>query len=305
MRNDYKENFINKSNNLHNNKYDYSLVEYKNARIKVKILCPIHGVFEQCPDTHSRGRGCPKCKGGVGYSKDEFIENSISAHGLKYDYQLVNYKNTSTKVKIMCPIHGVFEQRPNDHLRYGCEKCGIKLRSEKKTLKLDEFIFKSNIIHNNMYDYSKTNYCGHRNKVTIICPLHGEFEQTANSHLSGCGCYMCKESKGEKKIKKCLIDNKIKYIQQKKYKECKDIKPLPFDFYLPEYNVCIEYDGIQHHKSSFFHKNKYDFEKIKIRDQIKNDFCTGLNGRPKLIRISYIDYKKIDDILLAFLNGTI
>jgi 5-methylcytosine-specific restriction endonuclease McrA len=121
--------FIKRSKVIHGDKYDYSLVEYKNARTKVKIICNKHGVFEQTPHSHLRGNGCKKCH----YNKSSknaksniksFIENSIKIHNDKYDYSLVKYKNSKTKVKIICPIHGVFEQIPNAHLNgQGCKKC--------------------------------------------------------------------------------------------------------------------------------------------------------------------------------------
>lgn len=291
------KNFISKCNIIHNNKYDYSLINYKNARTKIKILCPIHGIFEQSPESHIRNHGCPKCNGGVKLSQEFFIKKSNDFHKNKYDYSLVRYENSSTKIKILCPIHGVFEQRPNEHLKYGCEKCGIEKRSLTKTLTNKEFIKKSNLIHNSKYDYSKTIYTGHINYVTIICSIHGEFRQKANSHLNGCGCPSCRQSKGELKITKFLIENKIKFTPQKRFKDCINIKPLPFDFYLPEYNLCIEYDGIQHYKRMY----KTNLENIMLNDKIKTEYCSGQDEKPKLIRISYIDFNNIENILIKII----
>lgn len=76
------------------------------------------------------------------------------------------------------------------------------------------------------------------------------FEQSPNDHLGKkTGCPICKESNGENIVRKYLSDNHIKYIPQHRFKDCRDKNPLPFDFYLPKYNTCIEYDGEQHFKA--------------------------------------------------------
>ena len=129
------EQFIIDAKKIHNNKYDYSLVDYINNKSKVKIICPTHGEFEQIPYSHLRGSGCPKCKGDkqrilCQSNKEEFTNKADKIHSNKYDYSLVDYKNAHTKVKIICPIHGEFEQKPTHHLSgKGCPKCkGDKLR---------------------------------------------------------------------------------------------------------------------------------------------------------------------------------
>jgi 5-methylcytosine-specific restriction endonuclease McrA len=116
--------FIEKAKIKHNNKYDYSLVEYNHSLIKVKIKCPIHGIFEQIPSSHLRGRGCSKCSKRKLLSIDEFIKKAKIKHNNKYDYSLVKYNDCKSKIKIKCPIHGIFEQNPNTHLYgSGCYKC--------------------------------------------------------------------------------------------------------------------------------------------------------------------------------------
>ena len=117
-------------------------------------------------------------------SLDDFINRSIKRHGYKYDYSKVDYKNKDSKVIIICPEHGQFEQIANNHMRgKGCAKCKPNYKLSQK-----DFIDKSILIHDGYYDYSKVNYVRNKDKVTIICPKHGEFEQEANSHLQGIGC---------------------------------------------------------------------------------------------------------------------
>jgi len=126
-----------KSNEVHNNMYDYSLVNYINSRTNVKIICPIHGVFEQTPGRHLNGSDCYQCSvDNRKYTLEEFVELSNKKHNNKYDYSLVEYKNSNSKVKIICPIHGIFEQIPFSHLKYGCSKCG---RIISRTKFIDRF----------------------------------------------------------------------------------------------------------------------------------------------------------------------
>ena len=118
--------FIKEAKKVHNNKYDYSLVNYTNALDKITIICPEHGVFKQSAHSHLCGTGCPKCKQNYKYTKNTFIEKAQAVHGNKYDYSKVEYVNCKTKVKIVCPIHGEFEQLPDAHINKneGCPKCG-------------------------------------------------------------------------------------------------------------------------------------------------------------------------------------
>lgn len=288
-----KEEFIKKANLKHGNKYDYSLVDYKNSKTKIEIICSIHGSFKQTPGHHIKGQGCSKCgitknKDSQKSSKQEFIVKSIKKHGNKYDYSLVDYVNSKTKVKIICSIHGIWEQKPNHHLEgKGCRKC-----SGYNKLTTEQFILKSNQVHNNKYDYSCVTYKDHYTKVDIICPIHGSFQQGAGSHMSGVGCPNCNESKGEKEIFNFLIKNKIVFERQKTFEGCVHKYRLRFDFYLPEYNTCIEYDGEQH----FLPVDKWGGEEnlklIKLRDNIKTNFCKKNNIN--LIRItSYKDFNKL------------
>ena len=118
------EQFIEKTKSIHGDRYDYSLVEYKNNKTKIKIICSKHGVFKQIPSNHLNGNGCKKCGRSVNRkTTEEFITDAYCKHGDKYNYKLVEYKNNKTKVKIICPEHDIFEQIPNNHLEYGCKKC--------------------------------------------------------------------------------------------------------------------------------------------------------------------------------------
>jgi hypothetical protein len=286
-----KEEFIKLAKEIHGEKYDYSLVNYNGTHVKIKIICPEHGEFEQTPNSHKRGNGCSKCKNVYNYSTDEFIEKANFKHNNKYDYSLVNYKTNKNKITIICPKHGEFKQKGDHHLRgVGCPEC-----KNVKNKNTDKFIKDAKEIHSEKYNYSYVNYINNKTEVKIICPKHGEFKQTPNHHLRGEGCPTCSESKGENKIRIFLEKNNLKYLKQKRFKECKNKYSLPFDFYLPEQNICIEYDGIQHFKPIKAFGGQKSFDKLKINDNIKDSFCKKENI--KLVRISYIDFNKIDMIL--------
>lgn len=186
------EEFIKKAKEVHGDKYDYSKVEYSNAKTKVCIACPEHGEFWQKPYNHLNGQGCSKCRYDslskkYRKTKDEFIEKSLKKHGNRYDYSKVKYLNWKTKVCIICPEHGEFWQTPNAHENgNGCPKCANRLVYDTNS-----FIEKANEIHCDKYDYSKVSYKNNRTKVCIICPEHGEFWQTPKKHLIGHGCPVC------------------------------------------------------------------------------------------------------------------
>ena len=123
--------FIIKAKETHGDKYDYHLVTYETNKAKVRIVCPKHGVFEQTPNSHLNGSGCPCCYGTHKKTTEQFIEDAKKVHGDKYDYSLVDYKTAKTKVKIICPKHGVFEQAPNNHLNgQDCPVCGRRKKDE-------------------------------------------------------------------------------------------------------------------------------------------------------------------------------
>jgi hypothetical protein len=181
------EEFIRRAQEIHGKKYDYSNVNYTNNRTSVPIKCPSHGLFLQTPYKHVIGRGCSKCVG-RNRTESEFISECKKTHDDKYDYSHVVFTNLQRKISIICPKHGVFIQRANEHLtqNHGCPKCVGKNKTK------DEFVLMCNKIHNDKYDYSKTEYKTCKDKITIICPNHGEFLQTPDKHLCAKeGCPKC------------------------------------------------------------------------------------------------------------------
>ena len=283
-----KDQFIQEAREVHGDKYDYSKVEYIGNKIKVCIICPEHGEFWQTPDNHLQGSACPKCRNEY-VSKlykdttETFIEKARKVHGNKYDYSKVQYVDSHTKVCIICPKHGEFWQRPNNHLYgWGCIKCS---GGEKKTN--DMYIEAASKIYGDKYDYSKMNYVNSKTKITIICPEHGEFSTYPNSHLyRGVGCPQCSIFKLEKQIMDMLDKNGIKYFWNYKPEW---LKPKSLDFYLPEHHLAIECQGEQHYRPIKFYGGL-----IKYNRQVKNDTFKKEKCNEKNIKLVYFtDVKNI------------
>lgn len=272
------EEFIQRSSKIHNNKFDYSKVNYTGINFKVIIACPVHGEFNQVAKNHLKGQGCKKCALVINSKKaqdsrrsniDEFLIQAKEKHGDKFDYSLVEYKNDKTKVEIICPEHGIFEQTPNGHKKSGCEKCAHYALNSN----IEDFIKVSTEVHGGKYIYSASTYTGCDNKITITCPIHGDFQQKAYLHKQGRGCPICSDSTGEREIRKFLEKHEIKFISQKKFDDCKNVFPLRFDFYLPEHNLCIEFDGLQHFKRAGYDKDGSALKRTQFNDNIKNQYC--------------------------------
>ena len=228
---------------IHGNKYDgINDIVYVNNTTKIKLICPKHGEFLITPKSLFKGCGCYKCANEKNneknrFSKLQFIEKARKVHGDKYDYSKVEYVNSSTKVCIICPEHGEFLQRPSKHLQgQGCPECA------SRQFTTNDFIVKSNEIHDFKYDYSKTNYINNYTPITITCPIHGDFEQLPYVHLNHKnGCPKCgRESNRIKQMKNIEhFINDAKQIHGNKY----------------EYND-IEYNG-SHEPIKLYCKEKY------------------------------------------------
>lgn len=188
--------FIERSREIHNDKYNYEKVIYVNNKTKVIINCPKHCDFEQIPSAHLRGQGCPICGGTIKLTTEEFIIKAKTLHGDKYDYSKVNYIGNKDKIKIYCKKHEeYFYQQPIIHIsqKCGCPKCGFESTANYCRDSLEEFIQKAKEIHEDKYDYSKVSYINARTKVEIYCKKHKEyFKQRPYVHIGQkCGCPKC------------------------------------------------------------------------------------------------------------------
>ena len=301
--------YIEKASKVHKNKYDYSKVFYDGAHVKIKIICPIHGEFEQNPTNHLNGCNCPKCADDIIKSfniakkngfHNIFIERAKKIHDNKYSNEKTIYNGNETKVIITCPEHGDFLQTPHSHLAGGgCPACAVKKIVDSIKLSQEEFLYRVKDVQKyNNYDFSKIIYEGYDKKVIVICPKHGEFSIKAMSLLQGQGCPICKLPKLEKDVRNILIDNNIEFKQQKHFKKWLGRQSL--DFYIKEKNIAIECQGLQHFKNE---RRYQKLEEVQERDRKKKQLCKDNNVHLiYYLPPVFAEYMSDDDIYFTDVN---
>ena len=264
---DSQENFVEKAKKVHGNRYSYEKVVYTTSKKAVIFVCRVHGDFSQKPNAHVQGKGCRECAkiavaDACRSTLEKFIEKARKIHGELYSYENIQeYTNSSTKVPIVCSKHGVFWQRPSEHLvGYGCLKCSYTTISKALLDTQESFIEKAIALHGDKYDYSEVAYVDSVTKVKIKCPLHGPWLTKPNSHLNERGCSTCGNigpSKGENELADFLrtlvgVDTSNRAI----------IAPYEIDCVIPSANLGIEYCGVYFHSDKFKTKD-YHLDKLQ------------------------------------------
>lgn len=218
----------------------------------------------------------------------------------KYGYTLITKENEYTgkrmKIKYICPKHGIQEVNI-DNIIHGrkCFKCSYETRFDTMMIKADEV--ESKIISAGNVWLNKQEYINSTTRnLRIQCKCGNVYTTSyqifTNNDQTVCSRCSKKESHGERRIREFLSENKIDFEQEKRFQDCRDKKALPFDFYLPSKNICIEFDGIYHYQPI---RGDEHFLITQMHDKIKNKYCDD-NGI-KLIRIPYTAKNKIREIL--------
>ena len=280
------ESFIERSKKVHGDTYLYTKTDFKKSSDKVCITCKKHGDFWQLPFSHLNGCGCPKC-GNIKkntnkkMSVKDVIERAKKVHGNKYSYDKTVYDGIYKKICIICPKHGEFWQTPKDHFDgCGCPKCSVdSVWDSRGRITTEDFIKEAKKIHGNKYDYSEVEYKNRRKKIKIICHRknkngveHGSFFQTPGSHLNGCGCPHCRNSRLENKVFNLLTKNNIVFEKEKTYDWLINNGHMYLDFYLPYYNAAIECQGVQHYVNIKI-RGIDRYEEINNNDLLKRELC--------------------------------
>ncbi|MGM9530581.1 zinc-ribbon domain-containing protein, partial [Intestinibacter sp.] len=281
--------------------------EYIDSGTPILHCCLIHDIFwKTTPGRALSGIGCEECR------KEKFRKTRCKTHNQYVEeVELINpdivivgqYIDAKTPIDHYCKKHNIlWSAYPSNILRgVGCKECGNdKIRD--KNIKLHNEYVEDLLRVNTNIDVIEE-YKGAHIPILHRCKIDGHtwYASPANI-LSGKGCPNCQESHGERHIRQWCEKNSIIYIYQKTFDGCKNIKNLPFDFYLPDYNLCIEYDGEQHFRPVDFSGKGEEwalnqFEKIRLHDEIKNQYCKKNNIH--LLRIPY--YKNIEEELEHFL----
>ena len=240
-----KDEFIKKANEIHHEKYDYSLVpDNVKYNDKIQVICSKkypwgepHGIFIIQVGHHiGRGSGCQKCAGKYKRTKEDFVKEATYIHNGLYTYDNFVWVNSHTKGIIHCTKHNIdFEMSPGHHLSgQGCPKCRYEKASKSKTKDFGMIIQRANEMHNHYYSYEGSTYINTHEKMRIICPIHGEFWQTIDNHTNihhPQGCPICGKIQGDKSrimsfgefVKKANVIHNSKYTyDENSYAKCSE-----------------------------------------------------------------------------------
>lgn len=288
---------------IHGDLYDYSKSELKGSTNKIKIICKECGNEFMCsPWDHlygkrgGGGRGCPHCankRRSETLTKDkEWFMSELKKRredrGEFYDYSKLIYKSSTDNAEFICPIHGPFWQTPWSHLcGSGCPKCGMEKTLAGRRDDWDSYFEKMKAQRADkcsVYDYSKVIYKGCYEPIEIICPKHGSFWQRPSVHAySDAGCPMCKASHLEVKTRLVLEELGVRYEYQKRFDW---LGNQSLDFYLPDYKIGIECQGVQHYKEVPY------FSTRTLEEQKKADISKYNKCHYRGIHVRYIHYKE-------------
>lgn len=254
------------------NGYDLPIEKYVNMQTKVKHKCKKGHIYEQRPDHHLNGHGCKLCATNKAHDKQrKVLEDYIKECKLKgYDIPIEDYINSDTKIKHKCNKCGnIYEQRPYNHLNgQGCPKCAKDRKRKSAIQYIEECKSKG-------YDLPIDSYVDNRTKIKHKCSKGHVYLQRPDMHIGKAeqGCPICNESHGEKYIRNYLDSKGIKYIPQKKFHDLRDKTYLSYDFYLPDYNILIEYQGKQHYKAFDYFGGKDNLIKQQLHDNLKRTYA--------------------------------
>ena len=237
------------------------------------------------------GQGCIICSGKFRKGTEQFINEALKIHGDKFVYSKVKYINSNTKVCIICPEHGEFWQRPANHLQgQGCPQCRAHLISQHKLKEEKEYIESLKKVWGDRYDFSKIEYHGNKTKTIVICKKHGEFLIRPNDLLCGHGCPECGKSYRTTELN--LLKKLQEIFKHVEYEYTFDFlksktSNQTLDYYLPEYNIAIEYQGRQHFKPISVFGGEESYRKTVERDEKKFKKC-----KEHGIKLYYISFEK-------------
>lgn len=279
--------------------------EYATMRSTLKFHCnQCREVFVTTPFLYKKsedGKRCIKCKQKLQVNsvsaRDVFIERCKKTHGSYYSYDKVSdVFQAHDSITIICPKHGEFQQTADQHSRgSGCRICKMDKITGATRKDITTFIVQANEVHNFRYNYTKAEYVNATTHLTIMCSKHGEFQQTPDIHLRGSGCPLCTNTSAPVlSIINTLTELNIAYAIEKMFAGCVGAgggnKPLRFDIYLPDRNLCIEYDGLHHFQPVIYGNMTHEQAEQRFiiqqqNDEIKNKFCEDNNIQ--LVRIPY------------------
>lgn len=278
---------------------------YNGGHTPIMHRCKIDGhEWMANPSGILSGKGCPMCKRlKLHNEKAKTHEQYVKEVEALNDNIIVvgQYIGNRSRILHKCIIDGnIWEAAPRNILAgSGCPVCALERRKILRTKSHEDYVAEVAIVNPNIKVVGQ--YTGAETKILHRCKIDGyEWDVLPSNVLSGHGCPICNESRGEREISNYLIKHNIDYIPQYTFDKCKNKKVLPFDFYLSEYNACIEYDGEQHYRPIEHFGGEDGFLQRKNNDSIKTAYC-DLNNI-QLLRIKYDQNVEIE--LDNFFNNT-
>lgn len=271
--------------------------QYSGNKESILHRCKIDGYeWFATPNNILRGHGCPKCARKNQKTAQEYIEQPTNIN--KNIIVCEDYINSKIKILHKCKVCGhSWFAAPNTILSgFGCPECAGTRRKTQ-----EEYVNELETIHPNIRIIGT--YINRKTKIAHECLNCGHnWNAIPGDLLNGHGCPRCASSNGEKRVGQWLIEHNVDYIYQKPFDDCRNINPLPFDFYIPKLNILIEFDGIQHFEPvDFAGKGEIwaleQFKNTQRHDAIKNKYCE--DNHIKLLRIPY--FKNVEEELNNFL----
>lgn len=277
---------------------------YINSKTKVKHRCKIDGYeWFALPSNVLSGHGCSECVKTMLHYKfakthDDYIQE---VENVNPDIEVLEeYINTHTPILHRCKKHDVVWYALPMHILNGsgCIQCKGEKIYNNKAKNIDAYRYEVAQTISNIEVISEY-YINAKTPILHKCNVCGcNWNASPDNILRGYGCPECNLSKGENKIKDYLVKHHVNYIPQHTFQDCRNILPLPFDFYLPDYNMCIEYDGIQHFEPVEYFGGELVFKETVNRDLIKTNYC--LLNNIHLLRIRYDE--NVVDVLDRYFN---
>lgn len=289
---------------MNNPNCDFSKSLYTGVEDYMEIVCKLHGPFKIKPHSIAKGGNCPMCSRNNRYDPiritiDELERIIKERYGDKYKLKRDTFTVASNNFVVVCEEHGPFITNLRTIRSSGCRKCFI----ERDTLTSEEFIAKSKKLFPNMLTYDKVVYTGSKNKVTLTCKTHGDFDIIAGEHLRKgrrrYACPICTSSNGEKLIHTLLRDAKIKFTRQWSFQGSR----YKFDFHIKKTKILIEYDGEQHFKPVDWYGGVEGYRK-----RVKSDKAKALLAKKngyEIMRFAYYDTNAyIEEQLYKYLRAS-
>ena len=278
--------------------YDFSESIFSDRRSVIKYKCPAHGIVSQKPENLMAGHKCGYC--GVEERARNTILNKAkeTIPKLKEKYpnlKLGEYKGANELMEVYCPKHGLKYLYPNEMLNgHGCPDCGISRRNDGRRLTLEIIKQRSLDYHGDVWDFSETEEPnGQDDKIHVRCKICGRLNFKPVNRVIYGKCNFCDSSQGEQMLTVKLEELGVKFIPEYIFDDCRYINPLPFDFYLPDYNTVIEFQGPQHDSNIRFYKwTEKDFKLQQIKDDIKRKYCIDKGIREIELR----DFNQVKDL---------